>query len=72
VAERLRASLAEAAVRVEGSEIPIRASFGVYSAEPTPGPAELLDDILAKADAAMYAAKRAGRDRCVLWSAELG
>jgi diguanylate cyclase (GGDEF)-like protein len=65
-AERLRAILADAPLRIGELELPITASFGVASAEPDQG----LDVVrlLRRADAAMYAAKAAGRDRVRPWS----
>ncbi|WP_397543630.1 diguanylate cyclase [Roseovarius salis] len=59
VAERLRARLREAPVIVEGESVQITASFGVAVLA---GSAELEAGI-ARADAALYAAKLQGRDR---------
>jgi diguanylate cyclase (GGDEF)-like protein len=60
VAERSCRRLAEAVTIVDGTEVRITASMGVASA--TAGAASL-DDLLGRADRAMYGAKRAGRDR---------
>lgn len=63
LAERLRADLA--AVRVtpaDGPPIAMTVSIGVAEA----GPDESLDGLLRRADAALYAAKEAGRDRVLL------
>jgi diguanylate cyclase (GGDEF)-like protein len=60
VAERSCRRLAEAVTLVDGAEIRITASMGVASAT---GGAASLDDLLGRADRAMYGAKRAGRDR---------
>ncbi len=62
VAERLRGGIAELAVRVDGAEIAVTASFGVAEF-----PQHGLDgaSLLRAADTAVYAAKRAGRNRVV-------
>jgi diguanylate cyclase (GGDEF)-like protein len=61
VAERARRRLAEAVVTIDGAAIRITASMGV-AAIAGPG-ATSLDDLLRRADAALYRAKGAGRDR---------
>ena len=61
-AERLQAALAEPFV-VGGTAIAVRASIGVRIAASTERPEALLRD----ADAAMYAAKHAGKGRAVLY-----
>ncbi len=54
---------------IEGNEITIGASIGIS----THHPAESEDsDLLKQADSAMYAAKRSGKNRAVLFSPELG
>ena len=63
VAERLRAQLAAAPLRWQGTELPLTASFGV--ALPVVGDATG-EVALARADAELYRAKAEGRDRvCV-------
>ncbi len=63
VAERMRASVRNAQASVRGQPLQYSASFGVAEFQPR----ELtLDSLLARADAALYAAKRAGRDRVLL------
>jgi len=62
VAERIRSAIAERPVVWEGSEIAITTSIGVVSV--TSG--EDLSHAIGRADAALYAAKDAGRDRVVL------
>jgi diguanylate cyclase (GGDEF)-like protein len=60
VAERIRVALAGRIVlAVDGTPIPITASFGVSS---TP-PATTASELFAAADAALYEAKRAGKNR---------
>ena len=63
-AERLRAALASMAVTLaDGSAVTLTASLGVSGCTG----ATSLDGLLRQADAALYAAKQAGRDR--VWSA---
>lgn len=64
LAERLRAALAAAPAPFEGVEggIALTASFGVASIAPDDDSHE---DMARRADTALYAAKRAGRDRVV-------
>ena len=60
VAERMRASVQSAQATVRGQPLRFTASFGVAEFVPQ----ELtLDSLLARADAALYEAKHAGRDR---------
>ena len=60
VAERVRAALAtRLVVTVEGTAIPVTASFGVAAVPPARTAAE----VFAAADAALYEAKRAGKNR---------
>lgn len=59
VAERLRAAIAASPVMVEGQAVPVTASVGVASG----GSGTLSDDVIAAADTALYAAKKAGRNR---------
>ncbi|MCL4809823.1 MAG: diguanylate cyclase [Thermoanaerobaculia bacterium] len=59
-AERLLSGLREAPVAFGGALIPVTASAGVTCLEPSDAGAESL---LARADAALYVAKRSGRDR---------
>ncbi len=59
VAERLRAAVAATPVQAEGQAVPVTASVGVASGES----GTLSDDVIAAADAALYAAKKAGRNR---------
>jgi diguanylate cyclase (GGDEF)-like protein len=60
VAERIRGALAGRIVlSADGTPLPVTASFGVAATPPATTPSELF----AAADAAMYAAKRAGKNR---------
>ena len=60
LAERLRTALAALEVHHDGEAISITASFGVSQLRSTDVD---LDEAINRADAAMYAAKRLGRDR---------
>lgn len=62
LADRVREALSDAAVAVDAGEIRVTASFGV--AELRSG--EDYDDLYVRADAALYAAKHAGRNRVEL------
>ena len=61
VAEAMRAALAAAPVLFEGTAIPVTVSIGVATAFAADG----IDTLLAEADAALYRAKGAGRNRVV-------
>ena len=61
VAEAMRAALAAAPVAFEGVAIPVTVSIGAATAFASDG----LDALLAEADAALYRAKGAGRNRVV-------
>jgi diguanylate cyclase (GGDEF)-like protein len=70
VAERLRLVVAEPPVTTGDAVIPVRISVGGVSRsgrddEGQTGAPVTLDDLLERADHALYAAKRAGRDRAV-------
>ncbi|RZA31583.1 MAG: sensor domain-containing diguanylate cyclase, partial [Lysobacteraceae bacterium] len=68
VAERLRASVASQAVRFDGARIQYTVSAGVASVDDGEGGIDLL---LKRADQALYAAKRAGRNRVERWRPEM-
>jgi diguanylate cyclase (GGDEF)-like protein len=63
VAERLREKIAAQSITVDGKKISITASFGV-ACFPGEG-VETINDLLKAADAALYKAKHAGRNRVV-------
>jgi diguanylate cyclase len=65
VAERVRASLARAPIAGPDGPLTITASFGVASAR-GPGCKGAASDLVARSDAALYNAKRAGRDRVLV------
>jgi diguanylate cyclase (GGDEF)-like protein/PAS domain S-box-containing protein len=60
IAEKLRAEVRQP-TPIPGGTVTVSASVGVAVAEP----GETIDDIVARADAAMYDAKRSGKDRVV-------
>lgn len=60
VAEKLRRTLAATLVESGGNSFRVTASFGVDELRPLD---ESIDDTLARADSALYAAKRGGRNR---------
>ena len=68
VAERLRALVASSVVQFEGARIQYTVSAGVACVLDGEGGIDLL---LKRADLALYAAKRAGRNRVERWRAEL-
>jgi diguanylate cyclase (GGDEF)-like protein len=65
VAERLRERLESAPVMLQDQQISITGSFGVASSKDV---AENVDAVVWAADAALYRAKREGRNRVVTWT----
>ncbi|MCX9157571.1 GGDEF domain-containing protein [Niveibacterium sp. 24ML] len=63
IAEQLRVALASVPVHAEGAQIDLTCSIGVAS---TGSDALSAEDLIARADAALYAAKRDGRNRVAL------
>lgn len=70
LAERLRAAVERSEVRSGDRAVRCTASFGVAAAD-GPGDVASASSLVGRADAALYAAKHAGRNRVVMWSAEL-
>ena len=69
VLERLRKSLAEKPVPLENGNVQITASFGlVSSAAENSKDKDYINKLIQNADAALYAAKREGRNRIVLYT----
>ena len=67
IVERLRQGIESLEVAIpEAGPIRITASFGLTSLDP----AVPVDEIIARADRATYAAKAAGRNRVMVWEAE--
>ncbi len=60
-AERVRARITSSPIRFKGDDLMITASLGIATA--SPGSTESLASLIDRADAAMYAAKKAGRNR---------
>ncbi len=61
LAERLRASVSDSPITDGGLEVRMTISLGTALSAPQEG----LDDLVARADAALYVAKESGRDRVV-------
>lgn len=59
--ERIRKSIADTPIAIPNSEITVTMSFGAVAY--TPGEAANKDDLIARADVALYRAKDAGRNR---------
>ncbi len=68
VAERIRVRLATTTWDWQGRVWPLSASFGVAG---WPETTRSRENLAAQADAALYAAKRGGRDRVVTWNSGL-
>ncbi|MDQ3035913.1 MAG: GGDEF domain-containing protein [Actinomycetota bacterium] len=61
-AERIRNDVASCVIEHDGKTIPVTVSIGVALHEPS-APAESIDALVARADAALYRAKETGRNR---------
>jgi diguanylate cyclase (GGDEF)-like protein len=60
-AENMRQSLEKLAIRYDGKEFSVTASFGIYNLKSTGS--ESIDDLIKHADEKLYLAKRNGRNR---------
>jgi diguanylate cyclase (GGDEF)-like protein len=69
IAERVRLSVASCPFEHAGESVPITVSIGVATFE---GGKESVDEMIARADAALYRAKNAGRNRVVCWGSMVG
>ncbi len=67
VAEKIRLALARCRVETETGSVRFTASFGVAALD---GSEIDVDQMLKRADTALYAAKDSGRNNCKLWQAE--
>ncbi len=65
-AERVRARLRQTAVEAGGRRLPLSVSFGVSQLDPDAGE-DASDSLVLRADEALYAAKRAGRDQVAVY-----
>ena len=70
LAERLRAAVEDTEVLSGGSKVQVTASFGIAVAEPK-GDVTSAVMLVRRADKALYAAKRRGRNQVVMWGPEL-
>ncbi|MEK7816273.1 MAG: diguanylate cyclase [Pseudomonadota bacterium] len=70
LAEKIRAALEQCAITDEGNIIRVTASFGVACAEESDDH-NGLEQVLVRADRALYAAKQAGRNRVMSWAPTL-
>ncbi|MGO8739571.1 diguanylate cyclase [Rhodoblastus sp.] len=66
VAEELRSAIAGCEIDIDGAPLRVTCSFGVAVAEP----GATIDDLLRRADSALYVAKRDGRNRVAVHDAE--
>jgi diguanylate cyclase len=62
VAEKLRNSIAELGFHFKGQKVQVTVSCGVTDLRA----GDLLEEAFERADKALYAAKKAGRNRCIL------
>jgi diguanylate cyclase (GGDEF)-like protein len=72
IVERLRKKLSETPVLLDKNPVPIFASFGVVETSmEDPKKKNYIQKLINDADTALYAAKRAGRNRVVLYKPEI-
>ena len=67
--QRVLQQLAATPIDLEQASLPISASIGAACFPGIPGPDGTLEQVIARADAALYRAKREGRDRAMLLDA---
>lgn len=72
VGERIRSKIEESVVRFEGKEIPVTASIGLAEGIVRGSDEEFGEQLFALADAAMYRAKKSGRNCCVVETTSAG
>ena len=65
MAERLRKDIDSMRIDYEGEKISITVSFGIASLDPVNDVSK--NDLIKKADYALYQAKKAGRNKCCLY-----
>ena len=67
-ADRIRLAIEQLVVRTDGAVLRVTVSAGIaeLASDPETGNSEGVEQLLARADAALYAAKRRGRNRVVL------
>ena len=70
LAERLRAAVEDLSTAAGGAIVRVTASFGIAVAEPK-GDVTSAAMLIRRADKALYAAKRRGRNQVVMWGPEL-
>lgn len=68
LAERLRSTIESTVYEADGKKLRVTASIGIASA---PVDADKKEELIEKADKALYHAKRNGRNRAVEWSASM-
>lgn len=68
IVERLRVSIENLHIPFEGAVVSITTSFGIVSSQQLDKSNLEIDTMLHMADKALYSAKRAGRNRVVVYS----
>jgi diguanylate cyclase (GGDEF)-like protein len=70
ILERLRASVEDIQIQVDGKDIKITASFGMVSSDQMRLEELEIEKLLTLADQALYRAKESGRNRVEVWDVE--